>query len=328
MLARQMCYLNKKASNFVFVAPRRFQQSYTTTTDQFTPVSIDVPWGKIEGKLWGSSDKQPILAVHGFMDNAGSFDDIAPLLTKNSSILAIDLPGHGLSSWLPRGIPYNEDMYAMALRMVVKYFDWNKVKLMGHSLGGMMCYNYTRIFPDETQFVVSLDSLAFMTDTIVNHSRRRTRAMDRYIELQNKLTDNPSYPEDVIIDKWLTGTVFQSLNVPTVKTLMIRGTKRKEDGTFYFTRDTCLRAVGFYSCYTLENLKEMTQLISCPYLVIKAMDTPHHDEFRYWGHIFDVLSKSSKDFRVFSVKGSHHVHMIEPETVAKHIIPFLQKHDA
>lgn len=73
------------------------------------------------GKLWGSLEKQPILAVHGWMDIAGSFDFLAPHLLENSSILVIDLSGHGRSSWLPAGIPY-QDFMTESLRLVVKNF--------------------------------------------------------------------------------------------------------------------------------------------------------------------------------------------------------------
>ncbi|XP_014606844.1 PREDICTED: probable serine hydrolase isoform X3 [Polistes canadensis] len=66
-------------------------------------IQIPVPWGFISGKLWGSRDKQPIVAIHGWQDNAGSFDNLAPFISSNLPILSIDLPGHGYSSHLPSG---------------------------------------------------------------------------------------------------------------------------------------------------------------------------------------------------------------------------------
>ncbi|XP_052863919.1 probable serine hydrolase [Anopheles cruzii] len=55
-------------------------------------VEIPVPWGIVAGKWWGSRLKQPVLAIHGWQDNAGSFDRLCPLLPAEISILAIDLP--------------------------------------------------------------------------------------------------------------------------------------------------------------------------------------------------------------------------------------------
>lgn len=53
-------------------------------------------------KWWGSKDKQPIIAIHGWQDNAGTFDPLVELLPTNLSILCIDLPGHGRSSHIPK----------------------------------------------------------------------------------------------------------------------------------------------------------------------------------------------------------------------------------
>lgn len=59
-------------------------------------VKIRVPWGGyIAGKWYGPDNVQPILMIHAWQDNAGSFDPLLPLLPSNFSYLAIDLPGHG-----------------------------------------------------------------------------------------------------------------------------------------------------------------------------------------------------------------------------------------
>lgn len=59
------------------------------------------------GKWWGSRSIQPIIAVHGWQDNAGSFDNLAPILCEEGhSVYAFDLPGHGHSSHLPAGCTY------------------------------------------------------------------------------------------------------------------------------------------------------------------------------------------------------------------------------
>ena len=58
------------------------------------------------GVWWGSKTKQPVLALHGWQDNAGTWDKLSPYLLPEISILAIDLPGHGLSSHYPPGQMY------------------------------------------------------------------------------------------------------------------------------------------------------------------------------------------------------------------------------
>lgn len=47
-----------------------------------------------------------MLALHGWQDNAGTWERLIPFLLPDVSVLAIDLPGHGLSSHYPAGQMY------------------------------------------------------------------------------------------------------------------------------------------------------------------------------------------------------------------------------
>lgn len=47
------------------------------------------------------------MTVHGWNDNAGTFDKLIPMLPQDLYIVAVDMPGHGLSSHLPPGITYH-----------------------------------------------------------------------------------------------------------------------------------------------------------------------------------------------------------------------------
>lgn len=80
------------------------------------------------GKRWGPADEQPIVAIHGWQDNSGSFDNLAQLLPANVAILCIDLPGHGFSSHLHYGQFYYIFWDGLiTLRRIIKYYKWNKV---------------------------------------------------------------------------------------------------------------------------------------------------------------------------------------------------------
>lgn len=73
-------------------------------------------------------DQQPIVALHGWQDNAGTFEHLIPLLPADIAILCVDLPSHGLSSHLHEGqyyCAYWEPLFA--LRRIQKYYKWNKV---------------------------------------------------------------------------------------------------------------------------------------------------------------------------------------------------------
>lgn len=88
------------------------------------------------GKWWGPRGAQPIVALHGRQDNAGSFDNLMASLSGEESFLCLDMPGHGLSSHLPMGAFYY--VYwdsVLLLRRLSKHFKWTKVSgFVKHSM--------------------------------------------------------------------------------------------------------------------------------------------------------------------------------------------------
>ena len=62
-------------------------------------LNIDMPWGHVAAKRWharghSGREKRPLVALHGWLDNAASFDGLAPLLPLDKhDVIAIDFPG-------------------------------------------------------------------------------------------------------------------------------------------------------------------------------------------------------------------------------------------
>ncbi|XP_011500904.1 PREDICTED: serine hydrolase-like protein [Ceratosolen solmsi marchali] len=276
-------------------------------------------------KLWGMKEKQPILAIHGWMDNAASFDLLAPLL-ENSSIFAIDLPGHGLSSWIPHGIHYNEDINAIAIRKVVDYFGWKKVKLMGHSMGSVICNYYAQLFSNEVEFLIGLDALSFIACNIEGQVKQRSVAITDYLKLQQKnIKAPPHYSKNDAMERWMKANSYSQLDFATTGILMTRGAKKEADGKYSYTRDHRLN-IRFVPFYTLETIREINKVINCPYLILKSKQSPLQAE-TYWTNVAKSLIKSSNDFCMKFLEGCHHMHLTKPKMVADEINPFLTKYD-
>lgn len=108
-------------------------------------MSIWVPWGHISGRWYGNRKERPILAIHGYLDNLGTFDRLIPLLPDYLGGLCIDLPSRGYSSPLPPGNDFFDSVFIIG--WIMKEFKWSKVSLIGHSFGGVLGFMYTSLAP-------------------------------------------------------------------------------------------------------------------------------------------------------------------------------------
>jgi pimeloyl-ACP methyl ester carboxylesterase len=84
---------------------------------------------------WGEPDAPPLLALHGWLDNAGSFAMLAPLLAQRCRVIALDLPGHGHSDHLPAGASYHPIDQARTVLAALDALGLRRCRLLGHSLG-------------------------------------------------------------------------------------------------------------------------------------------------------------------------------------------------
>jgi len=116
-------------------------------------IRIPVPWGVIAGKEWGPAGGQPWLAVHGWLDNAGTWDTFLPHFAKDKRVVAIDYPGHGLSSHIPKGATYSYVESIGYTERIVNFLGWEKFSFLGHSMGGNFGCHYATAFPEKLKVV-------------------------------------------------------------------------------------------------------------------------------------------------------------------------------
>ncbi|CAN0378993.1 unnamed protein product, partial [Phaeothamnion confervicola] len=88
----------------------------------------------LKAKIWGDDAPQKrVLAIHGYLDNANSFDLLAPDLAQAGfQVVAIDLPGHGRSQHLGIGGRYHFLDYPGYIVEFCRGMGWNSFHLVGH----------------------------------------------------------------------------------------------------------------------------------------------------------------------------------------------------
>ncbi|XP_077292022.1 putative serine hydrolase [Arctopsyche grandis] len=322
--------MRKSFRNLYFIN-RSYSSAVTekSTADiEFEEVEIPVPWGHISCVHWGPKDKQPILALHGWQDNAGTWKPLIPHLPKNTSILAIDFPGHGKSSWFPSGTFYHFPDNPVVLRRIVKYYGWKSVSLLGHSMGAITSFAYSALFPDEVNFMIQLDNLKPTTGRSKNFIERSSTSLDKSLIADARNisgSEPPSYSWDEITEKVYLGS-HKSIGTTNAKHLMERGlTKSASDpNKYYFSRDSRLKR-SFELGTNMEDVRAMAERIKCPTLHIKFESGPYFEPKEMYMEILEMMKKN-KDFEAHVVPGTHHSHLNNPELSAPLINTFLQKY--
>jgi pimeloyl-ACP methyl ester carboxylesterase len=97
-----------------------------------------------------------LLLIHGMAGALDTWRSVIEPLTRDATVLAVDLPGHGSSS--PGGGDYSLGSLATVLRDVLMALGHDRVTLVGHSLGGGIAMQFSYQFPEMTERLVLVSS--------------------------------------------------------------------------------------------------------------------------------------------------------------------------
>jgi len=121
-------------------------------------IRLSLPHIELAAHLFGPEDGTPVIALHGWLDNANSFARLAPKLT-GLRILALDMAGHGHSDHRPVGAGYNLPDYAHDVLQVAAQMGWEKFSLLGHSLGAIVSVIVAGAMPQRINRLALIDGL-------------------------------------------------------------------------------------------------------------------------------------------------------------------------
>ncbi len=124
----------------------------------FEEIRLSLPHTEVAAHLYGPEDGRPVIALHGWLDNAATFSRLAPLL-DGVRIVALDLPGHGHSDHRPVGAAYNIWDYAHDVLQTAEQFGWQKFSLLGHSMGAIVSVLLAGAMPDRIDRLALIDGV-------------------------------------------------------------------------------------------------------------------------------------------------------------------------
>ena len=122
----------------------------------------------LAARAWGTlrPTSSVVLALHGWLDNASSFDLIAPLLLGLPSepyVVALDFAGHGRSDWRGRGMAgfgyHFVDFVADTKHFVDRLglAAGAELTVLGHSMGGNVGLVLAGTFPELVSRLILVD---------------------------------------------------------------------------------------------------------------------------------------------------------------------------
>lgn len=274
-------------------------------------LKINIPGFSIAYRAWGDPKNPPVIALHGWLDNANSFEPIAKYLEEHYYIIAIDLPGHGLSSHPPPGMHYHFIDGIFTVVQIIIALNLPKVHLLGHSLGACLASLLAGIAP---QYLLSL-SLIEALGPLTKPAESSPIQLSNYLNtlLSKELGPQKAYKsmENAARARALKGYV--SLDI--AKLFCLRGLMEK-DGAYYWRHDKRLLSpspLQMTECQVLACLKKIQ---AKTFLLLANSGFAFNDE------VVDKRMKAINDLTVKRMDGGHHVHMEQPKIVAELLTNF------
>lgn len=283
------------------------------TVDAPQETTLSILGFELAARVWGPEDGRRVLALHGWLDNAGTFDGLAPLL-PGCRIVALDQPGHGRSSHAAPGMLYPFVDLVAAAHGALDALGWERCTLMGHSLGAGVSAVLAGTVPDRIERLVLLEGAGPLSTGPDDAPERLAGALKEQARKRGRpLT---TYPSRAHVADLLKASPSK-LEPASIETLLVRGLEDVEDGVRWAS-DKRLRYASRVR-FTEPQVLAFLRRIACPTLLVFATDGLRMPE-----PLVRPRLEAIEQLQRVEVPGRHHVHLDDPKSVAPHVAAFLE----
>ncbi|MER6127034.1 alpha/beta hydrolase [Streptomyces sp. NPDC001795] len=116
--------------------------------------SVDVGGIRLACQVSGPPLAPPLVLLHALGEDAGTWDEVAPVLAHSRRVYALDLRGHGRSDWPGE---YSLELMRADVLGFLDAQGLGTVDLIGHSLGGVVAYLLAQDHPQRVSRLVLED---------------------------------------------------------------------------------------------------------------------------------------------------------------------------
>jgi len=287
---------------------------YLKSSEKPEELEIKTSTMRLSAKCWGEPEGLPVLAFHGWLDNAATFDHLAPFL-KDFRLVSIDLPGHGFSEHKPSSSSYHFSDIIVEMLEVLNVLGWQSFSILGHSMGAGVASYLAGTIPEKIKSVILIEGLGSLAQKAEKMPEILRDSAEQWQQLADKKL--PLYPdiETAVKVRHHVGGIEES----SVRTLVARGLKPLEGG-FTWRSDPKLKIKSRHYL-TEEQACAFLREITAPVLLIEA-ENAKQDQ---WKELLLKRIPYIKNLHHRKVSGDHHLHLDNPQEVAAVIREFLQQ---
>jgi len=190
-------------------------------------------FGPISALRWGT-DPARVVFLHGGGQNAHTWDTV--ILGLGESAVAIDLPGHGRSSWREDG-DYGPKLNAVAIEPVIRDIAPSADLVVGMSLGGLTAMRLAVTAPDLVRKLV-------MVDVTPSAPQRHTEMTDQQKGTVALLQQDRTFPSfTAMVDAATIAAPHRTRE--SLRRGVFHNSKQLDDGSWTWRYDSFRSAAGF-----------------------------------------------------------------------------------
>ena len=93
----------------------------------------------------------PIVLLHGFLENSKMWMDLVPEISKKNRVICIDLLGHGKTPCL--GYVHTMELMAEAVESILNHLKIKDSIIIGHSMGGYVALAFAEKNPKRVKSI-------------------------------------------------------------------------------------------------------------------------------------------------------------------------------
>lgn len=275
---------------------------------------LPTPLGEIAALRLGPPGGAPVLALHGWLDNAASFVPLAAHL-QGLDLVALDLPGHGRSAHLPDGAEYSLTNALHAVLDAADALGWARFALLGHSMGAGIASVLAAAAPERVTRLVAIEALGALADTLERTTPRLREAIAAQRAVRHKRLR--VFPDlDTAVRARMQAN---ELGEAAARLLVERGMRRSEDGGGWVWSSAQRLTTPTAFRLTEAQVADVLAHIECPVRAVFADPAPPYFPETLRRERFARLKRGE----LIVLRGTHHLHMEQPQAVAAAIGDFL-----